>query len=98
MKSLFSFVVCIFLSTAFCDEGAQISSQKDILSSSNDATTDYVHDDGAKVNQVNDETNSDMKFLVEDDGKSEWRECIRKCNRRRTRNKQLTICRCSHLW
>jgi len=45
MKLLFSFVFCILLSTAFCDEGAEISSQKDIFSSSNDAATDHVNDD-----------------------------------------------------
>jgi len=45
MKLLFSFVFCILLSIAFCDEGAEISSQKDIFSSSNDAATDHVNDD-----------------------------------------------------
>jgi len=45
MKLLFSFAFCILLSIAFCDEGAEISSQKDIFSSSNDAATDHVNDD-----------------------------------------------------
>ena len=36
-------------------------------STSNDAATGYVSDDGAKINEVNDETNSeDMKLVVED--------------------------------
>merc|ERR1719427_1156082 len=80
MKLLFSLVFCIFLSTAFCDEGSQTSSQKDILSSLKDATTDYVHDDGAKVN---DERNSeDKKLLVEDMSAAHCRGIILRCERR----------------
>jgi len=93
MKLLFSFVFCIFLSTAFCDEGAQISNQEDIFSSSNDAATDYVHDDGAEVNQVND----DGFYLVNYPNRSEYKACVRECNRKRTRGKQLTRCECMHL-
>merc|ERR1719427_1917171 len=79
MKLLFSLVFCIFLSTAFCDEGSQTSSQKDILSSLKDATTDYVHDDGAKVN---DERNSeDTKLVVEDMSATHCRGIILRCER-----------------
>merc|ERR1719427_335523 len=82
MKLLFSFVFCIFLSTAFCDEGAQISSQEDPFSSSNVATTDYVHDDGAKVNEANDERNSeDTKLVVEDMSAARCRGIILRCER-----------------
>jgi len=45
MKLLFSFVFCILLSIAFCDEGPQTSSRKDVFSSSNDVATAYVNDD-----------------------------------------------------
>jgi len=76
MKLLFSFVFCILLSIAFCDEGPQTSSRKDVFSSlyyHGDMATDDVNDDtplsvmAHAYLRHNDERNSeDMKLVAED--------------------------------
>merc|ERR1712183_1115138 len=51
----YSFIFCIFISTAFCDEGAQLLMQKDTpLESlpSNDNSVNPLNDDGLKVDEA----------------------------------------------
>jgi len=55
MNLLYSFIFCIFISTAFCDEGAQLLMQKDTLPESlpsNDNSVNPLNDDGLKVDEA----------------------------------------------
>jgi len=81
--------------------GAQRSSQNNIFSSSNVATTDYAHDDGAKVNEVYDERNSkDMKLVVADYSAAHCPRLILRCERRQSLDaycrKHLPSCQRQH--
>merc|ERR1712183_1249489 len=79
----YSFIFCIFISTAFCDEGAQLLMQKDTpLESlpSNDNSVNPLNDDGLKVDEakaedmpsismktVEDVIENDSAYLVSDE-------------------------------
>merc|ERR1712183_1124227 len=66
----YSFIFCIFISTAFCDEGAQLLMQKDTpLESlpSNDNSVNPLNDDGLKVDEAKAEDMASISMKTVED-------------------------------